>query len=250
MYGIDKYTKLYLKGDGYYPTATGLLDSSLNTRAVTVGAGCSISTVQKKWGVASIAFNGGVGCYCADSDDWYFGTGAFTLDYWLYINAFPAAGDFDFLYSQYVSDTERIQICYYQSAGTYYVALQSYTSGGSASVTRAFTYSATTWQHWAVMCDGTNLAWFQNGTILGTTGARANPFPNLASSLYIGSYSTFSMGLNCYIDGFRVSNGIARWPMEGFSVPTAEYYAYRNYLTHTGRNRFMMNGPMRGYQSV
>ena len=82
MSGWDNYTKLLLHFDGTDGSTT-FVDSSPSGKTVTAVGNAQIDTAQYKFGGASGLFDGN-GDYLSvpDSDDWYFGTGDFTIDAW------------------------------------------------------------------------------------------------------------------------------------------------------------------------
>ena len=91
--GIDQYTKLMLHCDGVNAGTTFTDSSSQHSgqTAHTVSAfgNAQTSTTQKKFGTAAYyATVAGAGYLTIPaSDDWIFGTGDFTIDFWLYASA-------------------------------------------------------------------------------------------------------------------------------------------------------------------
>lgn len=79
-------TKLLLHGDGA-DGSSSILDSSQYGRTVTA-FGAALSTAQKKFGSASIAFSGTSQYATAPaSADWNFGSGDFTVEAFVYLTA-------------------------------------------------------------------------------------------------------------------------------------------------------------------
>src|SRR3990167_8969973 len=81
---FDSYTKLLLHGDGS-DASTTITDEIGKT--VTAVGNAQLDTAQKKFGTASILLDG-TGDYATvpDSDDWNFGAGDFTIDFWVRFN--------------------------------------------------------------------------------------------------------------------------------------------------------------------
>ena len=84
--GIDANTVLMLHFNGN-DGSTNFVDSSFGNRSVTANGNAQIDTAQSKFGSASGLFDG-AGDYLslADSDDWNFGSGDFTIDSWVRYN--------------------------------------------------------------------------------------------------------------------------------------------------------------------
>ena len=87
----DVNTLLLLHCNGA-DTSTTFIDSSRSHKTVTPNGNSQIDTAQSKFGGASSLFDG-TGDYLSvpDSEDWNFGTGSFTFDFWVRFNAAPTA---------------------------------------------------------------------------------------------------------------------------------------------------------------
>lgn len=176
-----------------------------------------------------------------DSTDWYFGTGDFTIDFWLEITTQPT--NFT-LFSQAADANNQYRLDYIPGTAR----LLLYVESGGASNYREWycTFDPTldTWYHIAVVKEGTgmasgNIKLYVNGTsqsITHTTGGTVSEFPNLSAVLEIGRDILLDQYLSGKIDEFRVSKGIARWT-ENFSPPTTVYAAdigYSPSVPHLG----------------
>ena len=73
-------------------------------KIVTANGNARITTGQSEFGGASGLFDGS-GDYLStpDSADWYFGTGDFTIDFWVRFNALPGSGTIYGYVGQYTS---------------------------------------------------------------------------------------------------------------------------------------------------
>ncbi len=89
-YTQNNYGNLFIDGE------TSIEDES-GTHTITNVGGVSISTVTKKHGASSINFNTGGSLTIPDHTDFEFGTGVFTIDFW--INANKSNGDWIFFAS-------------------------------------------------------------------------------------------------------------------------------------------------------
>lgn len=199
---------LLLHGNGLNGGTT-FTDSSASAKTVTPAGDASTSTSSPKFGSAAILLGGSADYLsCADSTDWDFSTGDFTIDCWIKLTA--TSGDY--------------AIC---SRGTnqFFLAF----TGGNAiwasindaqSSTFAVTLDTTTWHHVAwTRASGTNRI-FYDGVKVGEWSNAGDI--NEATAFEIGRRTNGSWDFPGRIDEFRVSKGIARWTAN-FTPPTAEY---------------------------
>ena len=100
----DSYTKLMLHTEGSGATFT----DSATSKTVTANGNVTQTTAQYKFGSKSAVFNGSTDYLSlADSDDWNFGTGDFTIEAWIYLNNYTNE---NMIYTQIV-DTDRRRRC-------------------------------------------------------------------------------------------------------------------------------------------
>lgn len=220
MAGIDSYTKLLLHCNGANGS-TSFPDSSSYGHTVTRQGDAQISTAQYKFGGASGLFDGtGDFLSVADSADWDFGTGDFTIDYWSYrtnTTTQLAVMDRDsnvisaFLIG-YNLDETNIR-CFMSSNGSTWDIADSKVMG---------TVGLNSWVHWAVVRSGTAFYTFKNG-IQGATWTSAASLLASANALEIGQGQGAHEYIG-YLDEIRISKGIARWTAN-FTPPTREYGA-------------------------
>ena len=213
----DAYSKvlLHFNGDDASDTFT---DEAGKTW--TAGGDAQLDTAQKNFGTASLLLDG-TGDYITtdDSDDFAFGSGDFTIDFWLRFSTVAVpSGIFD----QYQDNSNLVHCAF--NYGTLY--LQVVTGGSTVNLNQEnWSPSADTWYHIAFVKHGTNSYQFIDGTKVKTT-TYSGDYPNNTGTFNIGtvrwnSYTNAGY-MNGWIDEFRVSKGIARWTSD-FSVPTAEY---------------------------
>jgi len=217
----DSYTKLLLHMDGA-DNGTTFTDEAGKT--VTPAGNVCTKIAQKVFGTASAYFDGN-GDYLtlADSDDWYFGTGDFTIDFWIYPLQLQ---NYDYLIDQYADANNRWLICHDANGALYFQVV----SGGN---NKAFYQTANSkikinqWQHVAIVRNGTSagcLKMYVNGvdvTPTPGTDLANNAIPNLSTLLRIGvdAVNYYFYG---YMDELRISKGIARWTTN-FISPIAPY---------------------------
>jgi len=166
----------------------------------------------------SSAYFDGTGDYLsiADSADWDFGTGAFTIDFWVYPTVLPTNGAI--ICSQYNESQVRLSS---SAAGAL-----AFWDGSATIAASAGTVTLNAWQHIAIVrtSTGTNgLKFYRDGALV-FTGTSAGDITGDASEWEIGRQNESSNELyfTGYLDVFRVSKGIARWSA-AFARPTAIY---------------------------
>jgi len=216
----DDYAKLLLHCDGVN-NATTFTDSSPSEKTVTP-SGSFTDTDIKKFGTASA--HGVPPSYylsIADSDDWDFGTGPGTIDFWIYITSATAGR---YMFGQYVDDNNFVGLKITTNDAIEFTAK----SGGSdviALLSANSTISENTWYHIAIVRgwagENDRVAMTVDGTSVANGLMTGSDWPSLAAALRIGSRKTDD-GTQDYIDEFRWTKGIARW-VENFSVATAQY---------------------------
>ena len=193
-------------------TNGAIFDNAMMNDLETVG-NAQISTSVVKYGTGSLAFDG--------SGDWLimpygptqnFGTGAFTIEGWFYLNSLAAsyyvpAGT----WGSGTSDEWLIQI---QNNGSIRFLTTAGSTFYSASITTA------TWYHIAVVRNGSTVTIYVNGTSVGSYTC-SNSLGSVSKTLYIGSQAG-TWDWNGYIDDFRITNGYARYTAN-FTPPTAAF---------------------------
>jgi hypothetical protein len=206
----------------YLPFSTAALassftDSSSSSHTITANGDVSHSRAQKKIGNSSIKFDG-TGDYLssADSNDWSFGTGDFTLEAYVRFN--DSAGS-ENLFSQYQGGSNR----WYLHADLTNNTLGFYDAGSGMDIEQTVvTWVADTWYHVAMVRNSGTVTYYVNGTAYTITGT--NPNGNITSNtgaLQIGQYDS-GTNLNGYMDEIRISNS-ARYT--GAFTPTTTAFA-------------------------
>jgi len=207
------------------------VDSSESANSVTANGNAQIDTAQSKFGGASGLFDG-TGDYLslADSADWVFGTGDFTIDGWVRFNNLPGVGDHQFLYAQFLDDQNGVAWFAQYAGGIYYISFSAVSAGSpivdvSWNVSAAFAIN--TWYHLAIIRSGNYLYLFKDGSQVGSAASLTGIMPDVAASLYIGSTAwSINYAIDGWLDEFRVSKGVARWT-SSFTPPTRPYGTLR-----------------------
>jgi hypothetical protein len=214
--GNDTYTTLLLHGD-----SSPIADSEPTPKTVT-NVGVTCSTSQLVFGNGSMYFNGSSYLTLADSADWYFSNGNFTIDFWVKFNTIDTVNEIDFC-GQYADATHHWRIGL-TASGRLVMLFQSTTQKGYYT-TALNTITDTGWHHLSferynatakIFLDGISLTLNEN------VAFASNDVGDIASVLTIGTWGGSSFFLNGYIDEFRISRGISR-RVSSFTVPQVAY---------------------------
>jgi hypothetical protein len=210
-------------------TSTVTVTGATTTRVgkiITPFGNARIRTAQSVFGGASGNFPG-TNSYLStpDSPDWAFGTGDFTIDFWIQFNTLPTSAYT--IWSQKTDANNWQRLTFWNGGGGKYGFQFQVYSGGTTTIYVGPNYSTSwstgTWYHYAIARQGTSFYEFKNGVQDGGTVTNSNPVPDLTGSLFIG-FDTSAGGyyLNGWLDEFRVSKGVARWT-SNFTPPTSQY---------------------------
>lgn len=202
---------LLLHGNGSNG-ATSTTDSSSYGRSITMSNGAALNTSTKRWGLASIALDGTNDFVSAGtSTDYNFGSGAFTVECWVYLSS--------------VSGQRCIITNYQNSANGWAIQLVSgflavNLSGDGVDITGTTLMSVNTWYHVAVSGQSGSIKLFLNGVQEGATFTGAVAL-NSTSPLLVGQIAS-SAYLAGFVDDVRVTKGVARY-IANFTAPGAEF---------------------------
>jgi hypothetical protein len=192
-------------------TNAGIFDASTINNGQTVG-NAQVSTTQAKWSPTSMAFDG-TGDYIpkVDRPELRLGTGDFTIEGWVYLNATGVAyglvskGTATTGWSVNVTSGNKLQFSY---TATQLTGATSLVSG--------------TWYYFAVVRSGTasgNLRVILDGATDATSAGAVNDNFNQTNPLYVGADRVAGAVLNGYLQDVRITNGYARTT----STPTAAF---------------------------
>jgi hypothetical protein len=207
---VDQYTKLLLHCNGA-DAATVFFDEALHT--VTQNGGAQIDTAESKYGGASGLFDG-TGDYLslANSADWDFGTGNWTIDFWVRRNG--AAAFRGILGTVSAEGPVGGYVIGMSNDTTGKLALTSTASGvWGTDLTTSSAPANLTWTHVAFVRNGNTLTVYLNGVSNGTKDVTGYSYDTKGSGLVIGRLYTGTDNFywNGHIDELRISKGIARW---------------------------------------
>ena len=192
--------------------STTVTDSGVLLSNWTAAGNAQISTAQSKFGGSSLYFDG-TGDYItptANSSNFAFGAGDFTIEMW--VRPTTITGADRFLYDGRPSATQGAYPTVYIDGGGY---LKLYVSSATR-ITSAGTLSVNTWYHVAVCRSGTSTKIFVDGTQVGSTWTDTTVYLDAASRPIVGE------SFDGHLDEIRISKGVARYT-SGFTPPTAPH---------------------------
>ena len=202
--------------DPYWSSVSLLLpgqsftDASSNNLTIT-NNGATISSAQTLFGSSTMNFNGSNFLSVASNAALAFGTGDFTVEYWMYATSLY---DFITVYSTPRSSTGF-------NTGTQGAGQVVFYIAGSGEVLRGNTsMAANAWNHCAFTRSGTTMRAFLNGNLQSTAPNASNNLTQSTAS--IGSLDNAGERLTGYLSNLRITKGVARYTAS-FSVPTAAF---------------------------
>ena len=202
---VDPYwanTVLLLRGNG------DLLDSSSTPKTFSSSGASGASTTTKMFGTGSLYFDGASGLYRGNHNDFNFGTGDFTVEFWLYSSvAWTSQPSSCGIVGQKANDSTNGWVIYRDGG---------YPSKLNARLTQqnnfptASTPATNTWEHWALVRNGSTLSWYKNGVLDATTTNTSN-ISDSTGNFYCGYSQTWAGFLKGYLDDIRITKGVARY---------------------------------------
>ena len=240
----DSNTLLLLHMDGSNDSTTFTDSSSHNrtvTRTSTTAPQPDLDTGTKKFGTASTYFgspNGSTGhhgnsLYIDDHADWNFEANPFTMECWVYMNAFTNGSNSSVEFGgQAISNTADVGGSWHwqirNSSGQ--LQFNTYQRNGSNTnddiqIQSSSNLSLNTWTHVAVTRDVNTVRMYLGGVQVGTVAVpNNNSYKLTANDLggrwYISrrAYSTGYGYVSGYIDEYRISNN-CRYPSGTTFIP-------------------------------
>jgi hypothetical protein len=196
-------------------TNGAIFDNAMMNDLETVG-NAQISTSVKKYGTGSLAFDGTGDALYSTSQSVIFGTGDFTLEFWVYFNAVNNS-TVKFIYDMRNSGATSASFLAQEAGNTW-----TYWNGAGTSISSGFTsstFTSSTWTHVAICRSSGTTRFFAGGTLTNSAADTSN-YAN--STLTFGARYSYSDGLNAYIDDLRITKGYARYTAT-FTPPTAAF---------------------------
>jgi len=206
---------------------------------VTQGSFSPFSRPDGEWGLYNGVNVDGNYLSAADSNDWAFGSGNFTVEVWVFATS---VGDFNKIVGQWPDNGGTTANAW--TLETVGAALDFYANiGGSATkvAEAGSNLPLNEWVHVAIVRNGDNHTLYQNGTG-GTTVSNSSAYDAASGALEIGSFSNLSGGSwDGYISQVRVVKGTAVYTSD-FTPPIAPLTAISGTVLLTCQsNRFIDN---------
>jgi hypothetical protein len=208
-------------------------DSSNSNHTPTVFGNASISTAQSKFGNSSGAFDGSTDYVeFPDSDDWFYGSNDFTIDFWVRFNSFTSSMK---IITQRVSDTDMGPTISFEPQLGDGLRFFAYQGGYFFNVAQGSNagWELDTWYHVAMVRNGSSIKGYKDGVeVLSTT---TTALPNINAPLRVGAWNSTQFSLDGYLDEVRISS-VARWT-SNFTPPTqseAEAYLKIEFINDLG----------------
>jgi hypothetical protein len=198
-------------------TNAGIYDAAAKNVLETVG-NAQVSTTQAKFGTTSMSFDG-TGDYLVEPTNvnYGYGTGDFTIEFWVYFNNVTSNQT---VVSNLSSASSVNPHLYIDAASN---TLRYFTNNADRITSSAL--SSGQWYHITICRSGSSTKLFINGTQSGSTYTDANNY-GASAPLGIGTYwsagsPVTTLTLNGYIDEVRISK-YARYTAN-FTAPTAAF---------------------------
>jgi hypothetical protein len=202
----------------HFDGTTGDKPDAESGQTITYISTAAVSSVQKKFGTASLLLDGDSDYITIpDSDDWNLGADNFTIEFWVRWNDITTGFQgYQGIISNYSSptgwsirkkDTHNIQ-CVLNGIG-----------GGGLNSTG--TVEDDVWYHMALVRNGSSIKFYING-VMDTQVTTYDTITDGANTLRIGDDGQGAYFLNGWVDEVRISKGIARWT-SNFTPPVEAY---------------------------
>lgn len=219
MAGNDANTVLLLHLDGTNGSTT-ITDASIGNsgaHSLSTSGGGALDTSQLKFGTASWKGpTSSASISTSSSADWQFGSGDFTIDFWIRTSDITKTAE---PYNQVSGAQQAVIQC--TSGLSFLVVDTGPTTIANYSVANVF--SNTTWVHVEIGRQGTTLYMFVGGVLQSPTVSTAistNTMPAISANLNIAQQISGSASL--WIDEFRISKGLCRHTAT-FTPQTSQY---------------------------
>lgn len=200
--------------------STTFIDSSAAAHSLTSSGTAKLTTAQKKFGTASFDVTGtsADNVQAADSADWEFGSGQFTVEGWIQPTSTPS-GVKGVLAHWGTSGNLGWFFGYNSTTLSFFY---STTGSDNPSVGAAASPTTNVWTFIAADRDASNvLRVYSAGSVVASATVSATFF-NSTRTLKIGNDETGSRGFPGYLDELRITKGVARYG-GAFTPPTAPF---------------------------
>ena len=214
----DEYTVSLLHFDGADESTTFTDESG---KTWTHAGSANIETTAPKLGTASVEFLGDGGVHTVEHEDFVFGNGDFSIDFWIKITG---TSDNMMPLTKALNGNNYAPFAVYKSNGSLALGFHASSDNLSWDLCNGVTIGTLVsgvWSHVAICRSGTNVYCFLDGAIGSTTAIGTATLLANGQPTRIGSDGTFYHA-TCFIDEFRISKGVARW-VSDFTPPIIAY---------------------------
>ena len=199
-------------GDG-----TNVFWDETGRHQIAINGNVQNDTAQSKFGGASALFDGSGDYLTLDgSSDFAFGSGDWTIDFWVRFNSVASSCA---LYDGRNAEPSIAPTIYFDQA----VGFIRYYTNGASRILGTTSIATGTWYHIEISRSGTSTKLFVNGTQEGSTYSDSNNYVNAATDgPRIGVFYEGSFPHNGWIEEARVIKGTCAHTTT-FTPPTAQY---------------------------
>jgi hypothetical protein len=201
-------------------TNAGIFDNTGKNNLETVGD-AQIDTTTKKYGTGSMEFDGN-GDYLQSAPgnpDFAFGTGGFTIEFWMYANS-TTGGVSGFGTTGSVTGGTALQhdVIFVTNNLRFRIM-----TGSTITTVASPSVSTATWTHFALVREGSTFTVYKDGVSEGTATNSGSLNFNTSWVWRVGSgVGTGTTFFDGYIDDFRITKGVARYTAN-FTPPTSAF---------------------------
>jgi len=192
-------------------------DASRHNNMPYTNSGATLNTTDKKFGAGSINFAGASALTYLYTEDWEFGAGDFTMDWWEKRNATAnsycvAARDSSSTYVPWLIHSVSGRCVFYATSNG-----SSWDIANNADMGPL----TTVWTHRAITRKGTTIRFFQDGVLQGSITSSLGFLAN-GNLISIGYAQNGAIQFAGQIDEFRIVKGVCAWTSD-FAPPIAPY---------------------------
>lgn len=205
--------------------ATTATDDSNSAHAITFSGNAQIDTAQSKFGGASLLCDGtGDIVSCDNSSDFLFGSGQFTVEFFVYLNVNTDAT----IIGVYDTNGQRSWAVRTPNSARWHFLTSTNGTTGNATIDAISAASTGQWYHIAADRDASNkLRLYKDGVMIGSTTFSSTLHAS-TGKFAIGGLTNAGNPSGGYLDGWvdevRITKGVARYASDsGFTVPTSAY---------------------------
>ena len=219
------YTSLLLNG-----TDAGIIDKAQGIKDFRLTGNLKSSTTQSKYLSSSLYFDGSGDYIRVTNNEGLYDLGfngePFTIEWWQW---WPTIQDTKSLGPQTGggfggwngSTGHQLTLFTYSSSATLFYQWWNGSGRTDYQFNHGGAITASTWQHWATVYDGTNFSTYIDGTRIGhrTSG---NTFGSVSTKyIALGSSVDLVNQTEIYYSDVRITKGLARYSGTSFTVPSA-----------------------------